>query len=299
MVDHEGLTEAFLVAAAPAIARELRAEPDLELVLAQQVAQAEAAWPRLQLDRRTFAEHLARRLESKAALQELCQLHVADLYLAIGCALRVPEALAELEGRLLPEALKVVYAGDPHSSPEEVLQELRGLLLVGGDGTPALDAYRGRGTFKRWLRALALRCAMRLHRATKEVPLEPADLAEKVGGSDDPEIGLIKAHYREHANEAFREALQTLSRQERSVLRLYLVAGWNIEAIGTSYRVHRATVARWIAAAKKKLLAETLRALGARLTHSRPEEIASLMGWMQSQLDVSIAGYLKDPPDHE
>ena len=46
---------------------------------------------------------------------------------------------------------------------------------------------------------------------------------------------------------------------------MHFVARFGIAAIGTTYRVHRATAARWIERALDKLASETYRLLGEQL----------------------------------
>ncbi len=79
------------------------------------------------------------------------------------------------------------------------------------------------------------------------------------------ELSLIKVHYRSEFKAAFEAALATLSSRERNVLRLHILDGLNIEQIGTLYKAHRATVARWIAASRKKIDEGTRRALADKL----------------------------------
>src|SRR5207244_2837986 len=77
--------------------------------------------------------------------------------------------------------------------------------------------------------------------------------------SDDPELDHIRARYAAPFKDAFQGALRGLSTQDRNILRLHLVDGLNIEQIGGIYNVHRATVARWIAASRQALVEETRR----------------------------------------
>jgi RNA polymerase sigma-70 factor (ECF subfamily) len=65
-----------------------------------------------------------------------------------------------------------------------------------------------------------------------------------------------------------------------------------VDRVGTVYRVHRATAARWIQAIRERLLDETYRRLGERLRLS-PAEFASLTAIVQSQLRVSLSGILR------
>ena len=90
----------------------------------------------------------------------------------------------------------------------------------------------------------------------------------------------------------FQATLAALPADERTVLRMHYLDGLNIDRIGVVFNVHRATVARWIARTRDALLAETKRRLGERLRVTG-RELASLMGLVQSQLDVSIGKVLE------
>src|SRR5437762_1115793 len=102
-------------------------------------------------------------------------------------------------------------------------------------------------------------------------------------------MNFINTRYRAESDQAFRESLAAVGSQERTVLRLHFLDGLNIEKIGALYQVHRATVAHWIAASRQTLLVETRQRLRDRLQLSTPE-FESLMGLVQSQLDVSLHG---------
>jgi RNA polymerase sigma-70 factor (ECF subfamily) len=75
------------------------------------------------------------------------------------------------------------------------------------------------------------------------------------------------------------------------VLRLHVVEGLNIDEIGALFKVHRSTVARWIAAARTQVLTDARKQLRAELGLSAGE-FDSLAGVVRSQLDLSVAGIL-------
>ena len=81
--------------------------------------------------------------------------------------------------------------------------------------------------------------------------------------------------------------LRALESRERSVLRMHVVDGLNIDEIGTVHRVHRPTVARRIAKARETLLAETRARLPTSLKINE-SQFASLMIVVRSHLDLSV-----------
>jgi RNA polymerase sigma-70 factor (ECF subfamily) len=148
------------------------------------------------------------------------------------------------------------------------------------------------------VRVVAVREALTLLRKTAGAAArhEEEDLADLRAQVHDPELALIQAR---HAND-FRLAIQTalgeLSTRERTVLRLHFCDGLNIDQIGVVYRVHRATVARWIARAREELLETVRKTLRARLGVT-PSELRSLLVHVRSQLDVSVHRLLKEDPE--
>jgi RNA polymerase sigma-70 factor (ECF subfamily) len=74
-------------------------------------------------------------------------------------------------------------------------------------------------------------------------------------------------------------------------LRLNVVEGLNIDEIGALFKVHRSTVARWIAAARQQVLAGARQRLRVELGLSAGE-FDSLAGVVRSQLDLSVAKIL-------
>jgi len=86
---------------------------------------------------------------------------------------------------------------------------------------------------------------------------------------------------------AFLATLGELERRERTVLRLHLLDGLTIDEIAPMYEVHRATIARWIGAAKQTVLDRTRR----RLMHDLrldAAEVDSLIRLVQSRIELPV-----------
>jgi RNA polymerase sigma-70 factor (ECF subfamily) len=107
----------------------------------------------------------------------------------------------------------------------------------------------------------------------------------------DPELAFLRERYRDSYQTALRDALARLSVKERSVLRLSVVDGLSIDAIGRAYQVHRATAARWVVGAREQLLKETYALLGERL-QLRESELRSLATALRSELHLSLGRLL-------
>jgi RNA polymerase sigma-70 factor (ECF subfamily) len=251
------------------------------------VTQAKQAWPALDVDAARFVTFLGARVAGEAdPVQALAALHVDDLYLAFACASGDEAALAAFERAHL-EDLGVVARVD--SSPafvDEVRQRLRVHLFVDGK----IREFGGRGSLAGWLRVCAVRLAQMLRRgAWRENPVEEPEI-DRLAGSD-PELALIKRKYGREFTEAVAASVLALDGRDRTVLKLNVLDRLNIEKIGSLYGVHRATVASWIAGARRSILDGTRQRLQEKLGLD-VNELESLMGLVRSELDVRLSQLL-------
>lgn len=264
----------------------------LEELLRGLVARGQAAWPAFELTAEDFVRHMAGLLSPHEDLQRWLEaVHVEDLYLTCACARGSAPALAELDRQLCLAGAAVTQGARAASHLyEEVTQSLRETLLVARAGSPPrIASYRGLGSLSRWLRASAIRVVRRLHQ--REERYEEANSALELPGPD-PELAFLKQHYRAPFKAAFQVALSRLTSQQRTVLRLHLLDGLNIDRIGDIYEVHRATVARWIAHCRQLLLEETCRELSNTLGLAQ-DELPGIIALLQSNLDVSLSRLLR------
>src|SRR5690348_7706382 len=108
MSDASSLARLFVPHLRPS-ARACAALPSLEAVLAQVLAQARAAWPRVRLDEALFLRHLAERLPPGPEPERaLLGLPAVDLYLACACLHGDAAAHAALEAHFLPKVAAAV-----------------------------------------------------------------------------------------------------------------------------------------------------------------------------------------------
>ena len=245
----------------------------------------------------TFAAHVRALLPPGAPLAaSLDTLHAEDLYLACACAAGDDRALAAFEAEFLPQVAD--YVAQIERDPvfvDEVRQRLRERLFVSAEvgARPRICEYTGRGALGAWLRVVAVRLALNLRRrAHPTVPADGEDAPALRSPAPDPEVDYLKTRYGEEFRAAFRATLGTLSQDERNLLKLHYLDGLNIDEIGVAYRVHRATVARWLAQARERILTETRNRLAERLD-AGSEDVDSVLDLVRSQLDVSIYNLLK------
>lgn len=223
-------------------------------------------------------------------------LRTEDLELARACLRSEPEALARLEAEVIGSVGPTIGRIDPSEVfGDEVRQRLRIKLLIGEEGRPpGLRSYEGRGTLASWVHVVAARIAISLKRGdarrkeTAEAELDDARL-----DLEDPELSHIRGAYRDEFQQAFREALASLTPRERTVLRLRYLDGVNIDGIGRIYRVHRATVARWIVRARERVIEEIRRSVAERLDVSS-SQLDSLLRLVKSDLELSVSLLLEE-----
>jgi RNA polymerase sigma-70 factor (ECF subfamily) len=251
------------------------------------VEQGAKAWPDLALSKAQFRAFLELRLARGA-------LHAEDLFLVCACVAGVAGAQRTFESRYMPEVARALERRADAGLVSEVEQRLRMSFFFAAPGQPSrLERYTGTGSLRGWVRAVAARTAVSVARlgGNRELLVSCRKLADMPQVAKDPELALIQTRYRPHFDAAFAHALRQLTARERTVLRMHLIDGFNIERIGKAYRVHRATVARWIGQARDSIIAQTQASLAARLD-LKPAELRSLLRALRSQLELSLDRFL-------
>ena len=267
----------------------------LDLAIGRAADEGRRAWPGIEVADERLAIWLAERVPDGAAPEvALAEMPAADLYLACACAAGDPRALAAFEARVMPAVRPAVARIDSDAAfGRDVAEEVRIKLLVGEEGRPPrIQSYLGRGPLTAFVQVVAMRVAYSAKRAR---PIESAEDVDRLAaipfGGEDAEVAHLRAQCAEPFRRAFRESLASLPPRERNVLRLHLLEGLATETIGRMYRVHRATVARWIASSHESLLKDTRKRLGREL-HLPPGDLDSLMRAIQTGLEISIASAL-------
>lgn len=255
-----------------------------------------AAWGR----GRTAHPDIAVTLEAFAALvggAVAAERHVADLYLACGCAQQEPAALATLERVTMP-IVERGLRGLTVDRRRDAMQLLREQMLVAVDGRAGIAAYDGRAPLAIWLRVCATRLGMRqASRDRRSAELEEdAQLEHLAPGVPDPQLAYLKQHYGVQFRAAFGEAVAGLAPRERNLLRHAVIDGLGIDQIAAIYHVHRATAARQLAQARAALVEATRERMRAALRISEPE-LESILRMIMS--DVTLRQELARRPAQE
>lgn len=265
----------------------------LEDDLRRLVSSGRTAWPAVAHDDEDFVRHVAERVRRDVAPAEaLAELHAADLYLAWACAAGDAGALGEFERRYAGQLSAALHAaGTVGATVDDTLQTLRVRLFV-GDERKILE-YAGRGSLIGWLRVAALRTALRLGEKDREHEPIPDGLEpDQALAPAEPELELIKQHYRADFDAAFAAALASLSSEERTLLRYYVIDRLNIAQIGTLLDVGRSTVGRRIVECRERILDATRRELAGRLGGAASAEVDSIIRLVRSQFYRSLGRVL-------
>jgi RNA polymerase sigma-70 factor (ECF subfamily) len=240
-----------------------------------------------------FVSHItALRAEGDAPSDEDLAHHGADMFLAAACVGHDARALAALERDFLADLPRIVAAIDPAPGfGTEVAQTLRERLLVAP--LLRLRQYSGAGSLAGWLRVAAKRLAVDLKRREGASLRQMGQLETALARSPrDPEWEVVHRRFRKPLEAALRGALDALAARDRMVLRLYLIRGENIGAIGRMYGVHRATVARWIVAAQRAIIDAVTARLQNELGFSA-RECQSLARDLKSDLSFTLERLLQ------
>ena len=257
------------------------------------LAEGRKAVPEVELPAAVFLPYLEERIPAGGTPADL---EIGDLYLACACGRGEPLALKRLEQAwsrtIVPALLRMDRSGVLADETRQLLWQK--LFTREGDRPPRISEYAGRGALVKWLRVAAVRTALNQRRKDDAHPVDDSmDLDALASPGRDPEIDYIQVRYREEFRNAFRAAVELLTPRQRSLLRFQVIDGLNVDELGRIYRVHRATAARWVAEARETLLSETRRLITTKLG-LQPVEFDSMMKLMESRLDVSLGGFLRD-----
>jgi RNA polymerase sigma-70 factor (ECF subfamily) len=239
-----------------------------------------AAWPRIEVSEDDFAAGLGRASSTADP---------GEVYLACACAAGDATAIRAFEARyftcIAPIARRLQL---PDVDAHEVAQTLRQRLFVGGIATAGVIGYAGEGRLAGLVQVAATRIALNLRRGRgRFTDDEPAPETPSPAG----DAAYAKAEYREHIKRAIEDAAAALSPRERTLLRLHLVERSTIDDIAARYRVHRATAARWVQAAREALVAHARKHFLSATRLDDGDE-GGLATFVESQLALSLSRIL-------
>jgi len=276
----------------------LPADLDQTSALALLAREAEATWSgAFTIEPGVFAAFVAARHAPSPQRAVEAQRHGADLYLACGCALRMPGAVRIFEAMLRSEigdALRHMHLQP--AAIEDVYQTTLERVIVGGPGrAPRIADYAGHGALRGWTRVVVTRIALDALRSRKsEVPLENAVVDVRATDASNPEVSYRKGRFGLSVKSAFDCAMQSLTAEERTLLRQRFVDGLSTEQLATLYRKHRITMLRRVngilSSVRVRMQAVLERDLGCGHCTA-----ASIVNLAHSRANLSVLRYLAPP----
>jgi len=273
-------------AAAPDVADGLGDAESAERALAALCAEAAAAWPGVEVAPVEVIRLLATKLAVADDRPALSAAALGELHLAIACARGDATAIAAFERAYLdvvPQALARMKL--PVATVEDVRAAVRDKLLLADPGQlPRILDYAGRGRLRGLVQVTATRMAIdRIRLEEREAELPPRDLA----ASTDVALSLIKAQYRAAFAAGFARAVAGASRRDRNLLRLHFLGGVTLEQLAQMYGVHRATVVRWLAAAREAVLSATREHVAGAIA-APADELDEMFELVKSRVELSV-----------
>lgn len=211
-------------------------------------------------------------------------LHVEDLALATKVAAGDADAIREFVQTYEPVIQRVVHGvrgADPNAA--DISQQVMARLIA----QRAIEGYQGRSSLAVWLRVIAVREAVLMVRRNPHVAADDDQIAAILTPEHDPELAYMKRHYRDVFKAAFRDAIGALDREHRTLLRQSVVDGLGIDKLAALYKIHRATAARRLDAAREALTETTRRLLGERLRVDAGE-LDSILRLIESHLEITL-----------
>ena len=256
---------------------------DVERSLRSLCSEAAAAWPGVVV----VPEEVIAALAVKLAGDDppaLTAAAISEIHLALGCARGDATAIAAFDRSYL-EVVPAALAGMklPAATIEDVRATVRDKLLLGD--APRIVDYAGRGRLRGLVQVTATRTAIdRIRADEREVQL-PAD--HRLVAPGDVELSLIKAQYRGAFVAGFTHAIAAMTRRDRNLMRLHFLGGVTLDQLAQMYGVHRATVVRWLAAARTQVLDAT-RAHIADSIGAPNDELDDMFALVGSRIELSL-----------
>lgn len=215
---------------------------------ALKVAQAALAAEGVKLDLDALVDGLKVRTE---VAQRYERLQLQDLALAWACARGDSKAIAHFEDVYFTQAVRALKRMRlSQTLTDDVLGWMRFELFARPNG-PLISTYSGRGDLGSWVRSIAVHEGLkRAKRERREVTSEEAaDLP-----IPEAELAAMRGAYGAELTRALKEAFAALTTEQRNLLRQSFLDGLSIDALAGVLKVHRATVARRITAAREELV---------------------------------------------
>lgn len=271
----------------------LEGEAELGAWLRASLQRAREAWPELPPPNDDFIRHLASKLETLGTPSDFGKLHGSDLFLAHACLNAEARAMVLFEEHYLPQVRRALSRMKLSGAAiDDIQASVREKLFFAKAGArPLIANYSGRGPLGVWLRSIAIHFALKLKKSERR-HVEADEQVGALAAKGNPELDYLRERHGAQFKEALQRAIDGLSVRERNLLRQHYLDGLSLEAVSELYRVHRATVARWLASARGAVL-EAVRA--DLLGSMTPSELESFLRMSKEHLGAEISQVFRRP----
>jgi RNA polymerase sigma-70 factor, ECF subfamily len=176
--------------------------------------------------------------------------------------------------------------GGDSAAADEIAQRMAEKLWLGrtSGGEPVLATYTGEAPLSAWLRVIAYREGVELLRA-REIPDDA--IVDRVVATTEPELAMLRTAYLIAFKRCFKAAFAELSMHDRDLIRRHHLDGLSLDELAKLYGSHRATVARWLAKVRERLVTETRAALRNEL--SANTDLDDVLALIASKLEASLS----------
>ena len=255
-------------------------DPAQAALLVEARNEAHARWPSLAVPEATFARRVASVVEvASPALGSLAELRPTEQFLVTACLSRLPGAVEALEAHAFGLVAAVSSQFSGVLSRDEFVQDVRSRLLTSAtDAAPRLALFTGLTSLERWIRIMAVRVGLDTVRSAQRRQTRERALPD-VLPQRDPELYWMRQLYTENFERILLRSLSTLPARDRNVLRAQVVHGMSLDEMARVWAVHRATIARWLQAARTGLLVSVREGLQleAGLSESEVDSVINLI----------------------
>lgn len=207
-----------------------------------------------------------------------------DRALVTAALAREPQAVREVEAVVRAAAASTARRlGGDAAAADEIAQRVSEKLWIGRDA-PVLATYTGEAPLSAWLRVIAYREGVELLRA-RELPDDA--IVDRVVATTEPELAMLRSAYVLAFKRCFKAAFAELSLHDRDLVRRHHLDGLSLDHLAKLYGTHRATVARWLAKARERLVTETRARLRDEL--SANTDLDDVLALIASKLEASLS----------
>ena len=249
---------------------------------------ARTAWPGLSLPPEVFVARLVDVLEQASpAPSSFDAIRPDEQALVAACLAGLPAATSRLESHAFGTLGTVARRFHTVVGEEELVQRVRAKLLTAAPPrTPQLAGFTGATSLARWIRVIAVRTALDIARADGRRQARERALPQALPQRD-PEFYWMRQLYTEDFERILQGRLQALSSRDRNLLRAQVTHGMSLEDMARMWNVHRATIARWLRAARLELLTSVRQGLQAEAGLS-DSEVDSVMELIRSAVSEGV-----------